>query len=196
MTLSPPTGPAGRMLALGLTLIMLASVWFAAASPLIGWYRDRASDLEQRRVLLRRMIAVAQTVPALRLDVSRAPRAGASPTGASGSGLLEGATDAVAAAALQQRVQDMATRAGATLTSAETLPATQTGAYRRIGLHVSLNAPWAVLVRLLQAVEQGTPRMLVDDLQLHGARLVVRPADPPLDAGFTVFAFRAAAPPR
>jgi general secretion pathway protein M len=131
------------------------------------------------------------------LAASRVSQAGESQAGShTESSLLDGATDAVAAAALQQRVQDMATRAGATLTSAETLPATQTGAYRRIGLHVSLNAPWAVLARLLAAVDQGTPRMLVDDLQLHGARLVARPADPALDAGFTVFAFRAAAPPR
>ena len=86
------------------------------------------------------------------------------------------------------------------MASAETLPATQmpttqAGAYRRIGLHVSLSAPWTVLARLLQSIERASPRMLVDDLQLHAARMVAAPPDPPLEAGFTVFAFRAGAAP-
>ena len=88
----------------------------------------------------------------------------------------------------------MAVRVGATLATTEALPAVQSGAFRQIGLHVALIAPWPVLVRLLQQIELATPRMLVDDLQVHGARLAAAPPDRPLDAGFTVLAFRASAP--
>ena len=51
-----------------------------------------------------------------------------------------------------------------------------------------------MLVALLQAVGQASPRMLIDDLQARGARLVVQPAEPPLEVSFTVFGFRADIP--
>jgi general secretion pathway protein M len=191
MNTTLPTGQAGRLLALGLTFIVLALVWLAVASPLIEWHSERAERLDQQRTLERRMEALTERLPELRQAASAGARAGG--TGPAAASLLEGATDAVAAASLQQLVQDMATRAGATLSSAETLPVTQTGSYRRIGLHVSVNAPWSVLIRLLQAIDSAAPRMLVDDFQVHGTHSVVQPPDPPLDAGFTVFAFRSGA---
>ena len=60
-----PDGPRGRVLAVGLTLAVLGALWFGAAAPLLGWYQDRAVDLTQRRQLLARMQAVAETLPAL-----------------------------------------------------------------------------------------------------------------------------------
>ncbi len=110
------------------------------------------------------------------------------------SALLTGATDAVAAATLQGRVQDMAGSAGATLSSTEALPARQQGAYRRIALRVSLNASLPVLVRLLQSLDESTPRMLVDDLQCHTSPIVIAQAhqtSPALDASMTIIGFRA-----
>ncbi len=199
-----PTGRTGRLLALAVTLLILAAGWFAIGSPLVAWHADRAELLDQRRLLARRMAGIAQSLPELRQTAgagvaspglgspSLASSGSASSGAAAPASLLDGATDAIAAAALQQLVQDMAGRAGASLATAETLPPVQAGTYRRIGLHVSLNAPWSVLMRLLLAIGQAAPRMLVDDLQVHAPRLVVQPEDPPLDAGFTVFAFRPA----
>ncbi len=178
------------MLALGITFILLLVVWFAVASPLLDWHAERAERLDQRRALAGRMAQVAATLPQLRQSEAAGGARGPAP-----ATLLDGASDAIAAATLQERVQEMAGRAGAALTSAETLPATQAGEYRRIGLHVTLSASWTVLVKLLQSVEQASPRMLVDDLQLHGPRMVAAPPDPPLEAGFTVLAFRAGTAP-
>ena len=184
-----PSGRAGRLAALGITVVIVGLIWLAAVAPLLDWHADRAELLDQRRALLRRMEGIAQMMPELTQQASAG--AGAS-SGAAPASLLDGATDAIAAAALQQLVQDMAARAGAGLSSAETLPATPVAAYRRIGLRVSVNARWSVLVGLLQMVEQASPRMLVDDLQLQSPRLVVQPPDPAMNAQFTVTAFRAA----
>ncbi len=193
MNAALPTGQAGKLLALGLTLAMLAIVWLAAAAPLIDWRRDRAERLEEQMLLQRRMDSLARSVPELQLTAAQTQKGqGATPAGGS---LLQGDTDAVAAASLQQLVQDMAARAGANLSSAETLPAAQAGGYRRIGLHISLNASWPVLVGLMQAVEQASPRMLIDDLQLRAMRSVSPTPDPALEAGLTVFAFRAGTAP-
>lgn len=188
-----PTGQAGRLLALAVTIAVLALVWLAAAAPLIDWHAERAERLQQQRTLALRMEALTQTLPELRQMASGGATQGT--VGPEAASLLDGATDAVAAASLQQLVQDMASRAGAGLSSAETLPVTQAGAYRRIGLHVSVSAPWTVLIKLFQSVALASPRMLVDDLQVHGQHFVVQPPDPPLDAGFTIFAFRAGVAP-
>lgn len=179
-----PEGVRGRLLALAMTVTALAVMWAGCLQPLIDWHASRAEALEQRRLLLQRMTALAATLPELQRQSSgeRAPVAA----------LLEGQSDAIAGAALQSQVQRMAAQAGAELNSMEMLPGEQRGANRRIGLRVTTAAQWPVLIELLQAVEQGSPRMLVDDLQLRAPPIEMRASNQPISAAFTVFAFRAA----
>jgi len=179
-----PEGLRGRLLALALTVTILAALWAGCVQPLIDWHAARADTLEQRRALLQRMTTLATTLPELQRQASgeHAPAAA----------LLEGASDAIAGAALQSSVQHMASMAGAELNSMEILPAEQRGTYRRIGLRVATAAQWPVLIELLRAVEQGSPRMLVDDLQLRAPPVALRAANTPISASFTIVAFRAA----
>ena len=185
-----PTGRRGQALAAGLLLLVLAAAWGAVASPLLALYAERAEALATRAALADRMERVAAGLPELRRQA-----AAASAVGPAVRVVLPGATDAVAAAAPQGMVQEMAQRGGATLSSIEALPAEQAGAYRRVGLRVTLAAPWPVLVRLLSAIAAASPVMLVDDLQLQTSRRLVRPDDAPLDASLTVLAFRAGPAP-
>lgn len=188
-----PTGRRGQLLALGLTVICIAMLWLGAVSPLISWYGERMDVLQERATVARHMESVAGMLPALQ---HRMRADSAKPT--SPDTLLKSASDPVAGAALQGLVQDLASRAGATLASAEILPGQAAGGYRRIGLHVSISGTqWPVLVGLLKSVAQGTPRMLVDDLQLRASPVIqLRQASgrlggpSPIDASFTVFAFR------
>lgn len=185
MTADLPTGRRGRLLALGLTLAVLGTVWVGVVAPLADWYESRAQTLADRRVLVRRMGAIAASLP----DLQR--REGAAEHGAPATAaVLDGGTDAIAAAHLQELVQAMAAKAGATISSLETLPAQPADGYRRLALRVSLNATWPVLIALLQAIEQASPRLLVDDLRVEGSHLVTRPPVVPLDAMFTIIAFR------
>ena len=99
-------------------------------------------------------------------------------------------SDALAGAALQSQVQRLPATRGAGLSSMEMLPAEQRAGYRRIGLRVA--GSWPVLIALLRGIEQGTPHMLVDDLQLRAPPVELRTASTPVSAAFTVVAFRAA----
>jgi len=192
-TVSPglPTGVPGRLLALALTAAMLGVIWIGAVAPLAGWYAARADVLAQRHALARRMAELAASLPALRAQAGAAAAPGPGP-----ATMLEGESDAIAGAALQEAVQKLAASAGASLSSIEMLPSQPEGAYRPIRLHVSLNAQWANLVRLLAAIRGATPLMLVDDLHVNGVRLLVQPAAFRLDAMFTVTAFRPAGAPQ
>ncbi|TDH56149.1 hypothetical protein E2C06_36450 [Dankookia rubra] len=184
-----PTGRRGQLLALGLTLAVLGGAWAGVAAPLLDWYALRAEQLQARRAVARRMAELAETLPALRDQARRVAAPGRPAEGA----VLDGSSDALAAAALQGRLQEMAARAGAPLSSAEALPGEAAGAWRRIGVRVAVNAPWPSVVRLLQAIGTATPRMLVDDLQLRAPPLLLRTGPRPVDASFTVLGFRAEA---
>jgi len=172
----------GRMLALGILIVLLLLVWEAGARPLIDWYGARADALAGERARFLRMEALVASLPALRKAVAAGE--GSAPTA-----LLDGASDAVAGASLQESVQRMAASLGANLASTEALPARQEGSYRRIGVRIALNARYDILVRLVAAIEQAAPSMLIDDLQMHGSRILLSTAQP-LEASMTVIAYR------
>jgi general secretion pathway protein M len=154
------------------------------------WHAEAAENLAQRRVLARRMAQVVRSLPELERQAADAVSSAPPP-----SALLQGANDAMASAALQQAVRDMAIGAGAVLSTTETLPAEQAGAYRRVSLRVAFAAPWPVMVRLMQAVGQASPVMMIEDLQVRGPHLHVGAGEPDLDASMLVFAFRAGTVP-
>lgn len=180
-----PTGRLGQVLAVAIGVAAIALVWFGLIVPLHDWYSDRALLLERRQALLARMQQVAASRSSLQTAAD-------SKRGLSETGLLPGTSDALAAAGLQERVQQMASAAGATLTAAETLPATTTGRWHKVPLRISLNAPWPVLIELLNAIQRSPTRIMVDDLHFHSATVVNRPTVLPVQASMIVYSFRSA----
>jgi len=192
-TLGLPTGRNGRILAVVITLLVLALIWAAIAGPLIGWYQDRNEALAQRQALAVRMAQLVQRLPAVRAQAEAMNAAGQLGANA----LIDGNSDAVASAAIQEKVSAMAASLGLSLSSTETLAAAREGAYRRVSVRVSLDAAFPVVVHLLQSIETARPSLLVNDLQMHGARMIGQPDSAPLNVAFTVIGFRhpdAAAP--
>jgi hypothetical protein len=109
--------------------------------------------------------------------------------------MLPGATDALAAAALQQSVQKMASDAGASLTAVETLPAaTAAEHWHKVSLRISLNAPWPVLIGLMHAVEQAPARIFIGDVHFHSPVVMAHPANAPIQASMVLYGFRAVEP--
>ncbi len=188
------------MLSVGLLLLVLGSLYFLAVAPLVDLYQQREARIEDGRMLLPRLEAVADGLPMLRARVAQL-RAAALTRKVT----LDGASDAIASANLQSRIEGFATSVGATIGSTESLPVEKRDGYRRIGLRFALNGPYETLVRLLARLEQATPPLVVDNLQVHG--VLRRPglpqmgaADIGLDAGIDVYGFRnedkiTAAPP-
>lgn len=180
-----PTGRTGQVLAVLVLVLVLAAAWAAVAAPLLEWHAERSDLIERRATLARRMRQIAADLPRLEQQAEVT-----APVGPAKIVLLEGASDAVAGAALQQRIQDMAARAGASLSSVEALPPQQIGGYRQVGVRVAVTAPWGALVALLQAVADGSPQMLIDDLQVHGGYGLIRDTNVPLTASLAVMGFR------
>lgn len=181
---SLPTGARGRLLAVGVMLIGAAVLWIVVAAPISRWNVDLADQRAAREALAQRMGALSESLPNLERQMAMA-----TPADLPARSTIDGATDALAAATLQELVQNMGRKAGVTLRSVEALPVEQVGQYRRIGLRVALDGNWPTLIHLLQAIEQASPRMLVDDLQLQRGALLVG-ADATLGTTLAVFGFR------
>jgi len=186
---SLPTGRPGQLLALGVTVLVAGVLWLGVVLPVIEWHGDRGQALAQQEALTQRMEALAAALPSLQAQ-AKAVAAG----GAGEAALLEGDNDSTASASLQERVQAMFMQTGVQLNSVETLPGDDNGAYRRIGLRLSFNASWSVLMSLLKEMNVATPALLVDELQVTPALHRISTAPGSFDVACAIYAFRAAAP--
>jgi Tfp pilus assembly protein PilO len=181
-----PTGRRGRALALALAIVVLAGLYLIVAAPLLALFTERQEMIEARHVLLPRLQAAAAELPALRARIARlrAEQQRQQLT-------LDGATDAIASANLESRLDALARSVGVTIGSTESLPAEPRGPYRRIGLRLVLTGRYETLVNLLAKLETARPPLVVDNLQLHGP--LARPGmetAATLDAGLDVYGFR------
>jgi general secretion pathway protein M len=183
------SGWRGRALAAAIAILVLTLAWFGAVDPVCSWFNDRNLLLERRQALLHRMQEVAATLPALHAEAANKP--GRDDTAR--TTMLPGASDALAAADLQERVQQMASSAGVSLTAVETLPATTAGEWHRVSLRISLSAPWPVLMGLLRAIEKSPTRILIDDVHFHSATAATHPTLVPIQASAVLYGFRPAA---
>lgn len=189
MSTELPEGWRGRILALLLTLVVIAAFWAGIVQPLMSWYGERADELEHQRVLARHMADIAATAPALRENVDRLS------SGLPASTAIDSASDALAGATLQGLVQDCVARAGARLNSVEIIPPMQRGEWRRVGLRLSVTAPLPALATLLQMIQHGSVTMLLDDVQFHAIPVRASSEAPVIDSAITVYGFRAAPNP-
>jgi Tfp pilus assembly protein PilO len=181
-----PTGRQGQLLALALLLAALGAIYLFAAAPLLELYAERAAAVENARLLVPRLKAAADELPAL-----RARAAELRTTASTHKVTLDGSSDAIASANLQSHIQELAASAGVTIGSTESLPAEMRGGYRRIGLRYALSGPYETLVKFLARLDAAAPPLVVDNLSIHGVmRRSGTPAASALDAGLDVYGFR------
>jgi general secretion pathway protein M len=196
MALALPTGARGQALALGMTLLAAAAVWAGVVAPIWGWYDDRAESLRRQHAMARRMAALVETLPALRRAAARVngaeSPAGGGPDADPPVALLAGASDPLAAALLQQRIEELAAKAGVHVGSEEILPGQAEGDLRAISVRLTMTAPYRSLVALLLALAGSETPMVVDDLLMRGPPGGPGDDDLPVDTSLTVTAYRSA----
>ena len=89
----------------------------------------------------------------------------------------------------------MAGRAGLRIGSVEVMPPEAVGVYRRIGVQVTVTAPWPALVGLLQAIAAADTPMLADNLQLRGQPRGPQDTESLIDASLNVIGYRSGKAP-
>jgi len=157
-----PEGRNGKLLALGILALMLLLGYAALVSPLLQLHADREEEISQLRERLERLHKVAAELPQLRTTLSEAKK-----DSAPHDLLLVGESEAVAGANLQSMVKDIFTAAGTEMTSAESLPSSVQGGFRRIGIRTIVVADYDIVVNVLKAVADARPLLFVDNVEIH-----------------------------
>lgn len=152
-----------RVAALALLLAGLGLVYAVLVAPVLASYDDTRQRLAEQRELLSRYLAVAGGREALekRVQGLRERQAGS-------GAFLSGKTEALAAAALQDRVRSIMQRAGGDVRSIQNLPSEGKDGLTRIGLRVQVVATIRDVRDILHELETGRPLLFVEDLNLRG----------------------------
>lgn len=155
--------------------------------PLVDFYAERAETLESQQMLAPRLNALAAELPALRARLAQLHA-----QAQNRKVTLDGSSDAIASANLESRIEALASTVGATIGSTEALPAETRGPYRRIGLRIVLSGTYETVVKLIAALEESNPPLVIDDLQLHGVlRRAGLPGPQSVNGTLDVYGFRA-----
>jgi general secretion pathway protein M len=186
-----PGSVLSRTLAVALLGIALLGAYRLIIAPLLIAYRDGETRIVQAEELLQRYEALAQqrSVLADRL-AEQQERA------ASAAGYLQGPSDALAAAQLQDRVKSVVEATGGELRSTQILPAEQLEAdlgVRRTPLRVHFVVTIEGLEETLYELETGEPYLIIDNVTVRQERVRRRRSeprgDPKLDVSLELFGY-------
>lgn len=166
----PPWLSRATALALLFGLILLA--YAVVVAPLVAGYRQSERAVAEAGELL----AGYRSVAARRDQLEAQLEALADRQDDSGL-YLAGATDALAAAALQDDVKGAIEAGGGNLRSIQILPAEDEEGFRRVGVRVQLTATVNDLLRILHGIEAGRPFLFVDALEINNRRARRRSRD-------------------
>jgi hypothetical protein len=149
-----------RAAALLLPILLLGLLWAVAVAPLLAMSDGFASQRDQLLAQIaadRRQIALA---PAYRDILSRL-QAVQSP------GARTETTQDLAAAGLQNDVQQIVAAAGGQIVSVQPLPPAQQNGFQTVAMQVTLSVPVGQLAGLIQNIETHTPYMFIDAASLQ-----------------------------
>jgi general secretion pathway protein M len=186
-----PGSVLSRTLAVALLGIALLGAYRLIIAPLLVAYRDGEARIEQAKELLQRYEALAQQRSLLADRLAEQQE-----RAASAAGYLQGPSDALAAAQLQDRVKSVIETAGGELRSTQILPAEPLEAdlgVRRTTLRVHFVVTIEGLETTLYELETGQPYLIIDEVTVRQERVRRRrnePGEHPmLDVSFELFGY-------
>ncbi len=178
-----PATAATRFAALAVLAVLAVAAYGAVVEPIAARYPTQAEIADARALLGRfqhlrsRTEALAESLRALE---SAAPVAGL---------FVGGGSDAQAAARLQGRIKAVSDAAGTEIITIQTLPVTDAGDHRRVGLSVRMTANTRLLQQVFHEIESGAPPLVLDNVFVRARTRTARAAGQHLDVTFDVFGF-------
>lgn len=152
----------GRVLALGVLVILLGMLWLGVARPLLSAYAGQHCELAHTAELIGELRRIVSDRPALErrrealLQADVAQRL-----------TLSAESDGVAAARLQRLVKAAVEHAGGTLQSTQVRPARPDGGFRRVSLRVQMVGSIEALRETLLTLEANQPLIYGESLELR-----------------------------
>ena len=187
-----PSSLLSRTLALVILALALLGGARLVVAPLLAAFQDNASRIEEAEVLLQRYRALAEQRPTMADRIAAQQE-----LAASAAGYLQGPSDALAAAQLQDRVKSVIEGAGGELRSTQILPAQPLEGdlgFRRTTIRVQIVVSVEGLAAILYELETGQPYLLIDDVTVRQERVRRRrrsepESEPMLDVNLELFGY-------
>lgn len=154
---------AARALAIALPCLALLLLWAIIIAPLAGLF----SGFQDQRDGYIALIAAEQRQIA-QGPAWRAALAAMQAQDSQTAGLRPESTEALAAAGLQNDVQQIIAQFGGQVLSVAPLPSAAQQAYQAFGLQISMSIPAGSLGALLGRIETGQPYMFVKSASFQG----------------------------
>ena len=162
MTLSPFLT---RTLAVVLLLGAIGGIWSLLIEPVMTKYRLSAESIVQSEALIERYSRIARMREPREKQLATLKRLAPS-TG----GYLEGASDTLAAAKLQNRVKGVVATSGGQIKSSQILPPRDDGNHRAIKIRVQLSADIASLQAIFYLLESENTFLFLDNVDVRRKR--------------------------
>ncbi len=162
MSLSPFLG---RTLAVVLLLAAVAGIWSLIVEPVMTKYRLTGESMVQSRALIERYRRIAKIREPLEKQLALLERRQPSQ-----GGYLQGASDTLAAAKLQNRVKGVVATSGGEIKSSQILPPRDDGNHRAINIRVQLSADIASLQAIFHSLESENTLLFLDNVDVRRQR--------------------------
>lgn len=177
-----------RILAAGLLLLLLAVVVRVFVVPVWSTYLSNRDAIVQMEDSVARYSRLSSQIDTLRLAIEELEEADDLDRYA-----LAQESEALAAAALQERIKSVVTKSGGTLSSTQVLPADSQSGFKRISVSVRMGVSIGALQRVLYDLENDLPYLLADDIVIlargAGKRRRAPQAADMLDVRFKLYGF-------
>lgn len=186
VTLSPPLS---RLVAISLLLVVLFLGYSALIAPLLeAWHEARSAIADAQDALPR--IADAQESLAAR----RQTLAGLQLQQRAAEGLLQGDSETLIAAQLQNRIKTLVDAAQGEVRSMQVLQTRNDGGFRKIAVRGQVSVGLPGLQKVFYDLEVGVPYLFLDNVEIRAQQVPSRvrdepKRDPPLDVRFDLYGF-------
>lgn len=161
-----------RLLALALLLLVIAVPYLAIVRPYIETLSEGRETLAEAVALRDRYLSVAAAGAAV--DGWRQALSDES----DGAAYLQGASEALVSADLQNRVKTVVQDNGGVLNSTQILDATSEDGFRRLAVRVRMSGGSEALYRVLHALETERPFLFVDNIDINARSMRAREGQP------------------
>jgi general secretion pathway protein M len=151
--------PVRKMLAVGILVLILASIWIFVAGPMVVAAFDVRERITSEREVLGRLMTAERALSA----APREPKSGAMWADL----YLKGKTEAIALANLQAHVVSITSRQGVRPQTTRMMQAFEREGLKLAGVQLELAAPIASIQKVLHALESSRPMLFVEQLALE-----------------------------
>jgi len=191
MTTATLSSGGSRALAVALLVALVAIVVTGIVQPLIDSYTETRETVEQLRFGLSRLDATDANRAALTAELAQIRQRRNSATG-----LLQAASEPLAAAQLQNRIKTLVEGGQGELRSTQTLPARDEGKFRRISVRGQVAMTLEAMQKVFYQLETASPLLFLDNVDIRPRPPRARGAeDGILDVRFDVSGYMRRATP-